>query len=71
MHYMYDSWQDPQELRPKVMAVPGLFTFMQNPPPITVSGQNSASVYQLTLDVGGSFAICLKSASTRPGLVGL
>jgi HAE1 family hydrophobic/amphiphilic exporter-1 len=31
------------------MAVPGLFTFMQNPPPITVSGQNSASVYQLTL----------------------
>jgi HAE1 family hydrophobic/amphiphilic exporter-1 len=27
---------------------PGLFTFMQNPPPITVSGQNSASVYQLT-----------------------
>ena len=38
-----------EELRPKVMAVPGLFTFMQNPPPITVSGQNSASVYQLTL----------------------
>ena len=38
-----------EELRPKVMSVPGLFTFMQNPPPITVSGQNSASVYQLTL----------------------
>ena len=38
-----------EELRPKVMAVPALFTFMQNPPPITVSGQNSASVYQLTL----------------------
>jgi len=38
-----------EELRPKVMAVPGLFTFLQNPPPITVSGQNSASVYQLTL----------------------
>jgi HAE1 family hydrophobic/amphiphilic exporter-1 len=38
-----------EELRPKVAAVPGLFTFMQNPPPITVSGQNSASVYQLTL----------------------
>jgi HAE1 family hydrophobic/amphiphilic exporter-1 len=31
-----------EELRPKVMSVPGLFTFMQNPPPITVSGQNSA-----------------------------
>ena len=29
--------------------VPGLMVFMQNPPPITVSGQNSASAYQLTL----------------------
>ena len=29
--------------------MPGLLTFMQNPPPITVSGQNSASAYQLTL----------------------
>jgi HAE1 family hydrophobic/amphiphilic exporter-1 len=38
-----------EELRPKVMSIPGLFAFMQNPPPITVSGQNSASVYQLTL----------------------
>ena len=38
-----------EELRPKAAAIPGLFTFMQNPPPITVSGQNSASVYQLTL----------------------
>ncbi len=36
-------------LRPKVAAVPSLFTFMQNPPPITVSGQVSSSVYQLTL----------------------
>jgi len=38
-----------EDLRPKVGAIPGLFTFIQNPPPITVSGQNSASVYQLTL----------------------
>jgi len=38
------------ELRPKLMQVPGVFTFMQNPPPITVGGQGvSASVYQLTL----------------------
>jgi len=29
--------------------VPGLFVFMQNPPPITVSGQNSPAAYQLTL----------------------
>ncbi len=37
------------ELRPKVATVPGVMTFMQNPPPITVSGQDSISVYQMTL----------------------
>jgi HAE1 family hydrophobic/amphiphilic exporter-1 len=37
-------------LRPRTFAVPGIFAFLQNPPPITVSGQNvSASNYQLTL----------------------
>ncbi|SPF47845.1 multidrug efflux system, subunit B [Candidatus Sulfopaludibacter sp. SbA4] len=39
-----------EQLRPKAMAVPGIFAFMQNPPPITISGQNiGASSYQLTL----------------------
>jgi HAE1 family hydrophobic/amphiphilic exporter-1 len=38
-----------EALRPKVMAIPGVFTFIQNPPPITVSGQYSTSAYQLTL----------------------
>ena len=38
-----------ESLRPKLFAVPGILTFLQNPPPITVSGQNSTSVYQLTL----------------------
>jgi HAE1 family hydrophobic/amphiphilic exporter-1 len=38
-----------EEVRPKLFAVPGIFAFMQNPPPITVSGQESLSVYQLTL----------------------
>jgi HAE1 family hydrophobic/amphiphilic exporter-1 len=38
-----------EELRPKVATVPGLLTFIQNPPPITVGGQSSSSVYQLTL----------------------
>ncbi len=38
-----------EELGPKFMTVPGVFTFMQNPPPISVSGQFSTSVYQLTL----------------------
>ena len=37
------------ELRPKVAAIPGLMTFIQNPPPITVSGQSSTSLYQMTL----------------------
>ena len=38
-----------EQLRPQMAAIPGLMVFMQNPPPITVSGQNSASAYQLTL----------------------
>jgi len=37
------------ELRPKVSAVPGIMAFLQNPPPITVSGQFSTSAYQMTL----------------------
>ena len=39
-----------EQLRPKALAVPGIFAFMQNPPPITISGQNiGATSYQLTL----------------------
>ncbi|MCX6627465.1 MAG: efflux RND transporter permease subunit, partial [Candidatus Solibacter sp.] len=38
-----------EQLRPKMADIPGLLVFMQNPPPITVSGRNSASAYQLTL----------------------
>ena len=38
-----------EALRPRVMAVPALFTFIQNPPPITVSGQFGTSAYQLTM----------------------
>ncbi len=37
------------ELRPKYFQVPGILAFPQNPPPITVSGQFSTSIYQLTL----------------------
>jgi len=36
-------------LRPQVSAVPGIFTFMQNPPPVPISGVYGASSYQLTL----------------------
>jgi HAE1 family hydrophobic/amphiphilic exporter-1 len=38
-----------EELRPKVFSVPGIMVFMQNPPPITVSGQFTTSVYQMTM----------------------
>ncbi len=41
-----------EDLRPKVMQVPNIFTFMQNPPPITVTGQHSASAYQLIVQSG-------------------
>ncbi|MBV8730211.1 MAG: efflux RND transporter permease subunit, partial [Acidobacteriia bacterium] len=37
------------ELRPKLFSVPGVMAFLQNPPPITITGQNTNSVYQLTL----------------------
>jgi hydrophobic/amphiphilic exporter-1 (mainly G- bacteria), HAE1 family len=38
-----------EQLRPKVMQVPGVMTFLQNPPPITINGQFTTSVYQMTL----------------------
>jgi HAE1 family hydrophobic/amphiphilic exporter-1 len=37
------------ELRAKFFMVPGILAFPQNPPPITVSGQFTASAYQMTL----------------------
>ena len=37
------------ELRPKLTSVPGVFAFLQNPPPITINGQNTNSIYQMTL----------------------
>jgi len=37
------------ELRPKLMSVPGVMTFLQNPPPITINGQRTFSVYQMTV----------------------
>jgi len=38
-----------EHVRPKMWSVPGIMTFLQNPPPITVSGQFGTSVYQMTL----------------------
>jgi len=36
-------------LRAKLGAVPGMFVFLQNPPPIPISGVFGTSVYQMTL----------------------
>jgi HAE1 family hydrophobic/amphiphilic exporter-1 len=38
-----------QQLRPKVGQVPGIMTFLQNPPPITINGQFATSIYQMTV----------------------
>jgi HAE1 family hydrophobic/amphiphilic exporter-1 len=38
-----------QELRPKVMGVPGIFMFMQNPPPIRLEASISKAQYQFVL----------------------
>ena len=37
------------ELRVKFAAVPGVMVFLQNPPPITINGQRTSSVYQMTV----------------------
>ncbi|MGO9242773.1 MAG: efflux RND transporter permease subunit [Bryobacteraceae bacterium] len=37
------------QTRPLMFSVPGIMAFMQNPPPITVSGTFGTSVYQLTV----------------------
>jgi multidrug efflux pump subunit AcrB len=36
-------------MRPRLAQVPGMMTFLQNPPPITINGQFTTSVYQMTL----------------------
>jgi hydrophobic/amphiphilic exporter-1 (mainly G- bacteria), HAE1 family len=38
-----------QEVQPKLLSVPGVLAFLQNPPPITIGGQQTQSPYQLTL----------------------
>jgi len=38
-----------EQLRPQLARIPSLMVFLQNPPPVNVSGQNAQSQYQLTL----------------------
>jgi len=61
------------ELRPKLFNIPGILAFPQNPPPITVSGQYSSSVYQLTLqstDLKQLYAWTPRIVQTMTGLPG-
>ena len=39
-------------LRPKLDGVPGLRTYLQNPPMVRIGGQNTRSLYQFTLQAG-------------------
>jgi len=63
------------ELRPKLAAVPGIMAFLQNPPPITITGQNSNSVYQMTLQSANLQEIynwvpkLVQTMQTLPGFV--
>jgi HAE1 family hydrophobic/amphiphilic exporter-1 len=36
-------------LRPKLAQIPGIMAFLQNPPPITINGQFTTSIYQMTV----------------------
>jgi len=56
-----------QELRPKLLRVPGINAYMQNPPSIRVGGQSSKSSYQYTLQDTDQTALqtdALKLAAT-------
>ena len=43
-----------EELRPKLSREPGIRMFIQNPPSIRVGGQNSRSLYQVTLQASNT-----------------
>jgi len=49
------------ELRPKLMTVPGIIAFVQNPPPIEIGGRLTKSPYQFTLQGTDSRQLYLES----------
>jgi HAE1 family hydrophobic/amphiphilic exporter-1 len=64
-----------ERLRPKLNAIPGIRTFLQNPPPVRIGGMFTRSLYQFTLQgpdipelyrAGGEFE---RRMRTVPGLV--
>jgi HAE1 family hydrophobic/amphiphilic exporter-1 len=63
-----------ERLRPKLSAIPGMRTYLQNPPLVRIGGQVSKSLYQYTLQstniadlfqAAGNFETCLREL---PGL---
>ncbi len=63
-----------QELRPKLAQVPGILTYLQNPPPIRIGGRLTKSQYQYTLQASDTDTlfhygqILLDRMSRLPGL---
>jgi HAE1 family hydrophobic/amphiphilic exporter-1 len=61
------------ELRGKLFMIPGIMAFPQNPPPITVSGQFTTSVYSVTLqstDLNQLYAWTPKAVEAMSGIPG-
>jgi len=63
-----------QELRPKLASVPGVQTFIQNPPVINVGGRSAKGLYQYTLlgpdtdELFRSASLLMERLKTVPGL---
>jgi HAE1 family hydrophobic/amphiphilic exporter-1 len=51
------------ELRPKLARIPGITTFLQNPPPIQIGGRFTKSLYQFTLQSPDTAALYRQAQS--------
>ena len=60
-----------QKLRPKVMAVPGIMMFMQNPPPIRLEATQSKAQYQFVLQSPDTHELYLHAADFEMKLRGM
>ncbi len=60
-----------QKLRPKVMAVPGIMMFMQNPPPIRLEATQSKAQYQFVLQSPETKELYQEAAAFETKLRGL
>ena len=59
------------QLRPKLMTVPGIMAFMQNPPPIEIGGRLTKSPYQYTLQGTDSQELYRESGKLLAGMIQL